>query len=568
MKLGLPNCPERIMAAGRRFYEKFGIQHLQVSPLERGGSRIWGKAIDDFNFVNHPSLELGQDGAGSFSCDCEDGRRHLLCLHCVALALAYTDGEDIAPQAEAEPSEDVPEEAPDFPEDVPEETPVFPEDVPEEPSISPEEGMPETPEESEETPEAEAPECPEVPQMPGFEDPEEPEEPEFPEDGVPRAMEILFGTELETEMPIYWHPNDTEEVFHTNTGIIGTMGTGKTQFTKSLVTQVYRQQGNNFTGGRIGILIFDYKGDYNETKTDFVQATNARILKPYRIPYNPLALNPGRAQKPLLPMHTANIFKDTLSRIYGLGPKQQQTLMDCITQAYAEQGIDAVDSSTWSRKAPSFEQVYQIFLKQTEGRTPDSLTAAMNKLHQFRIFEEDPQVACSLSSILRGVVVMDLCGYDEDIQSLIVAITLDQFYAQMQNYGSSKTDGRLRQLRQMILVDEADNFMAQDFPSLRKIMKEGREFGVGVILSTQSLSHFVSGGDDYSRYVLTWVIHNVSDLKPRDVEYVFKLEPKSPEIAELYSAIKNLKKHESVVKTSGDLPLAIRDKAFWQLLQD
>ena len=56
------------------------------------------------------------------------------------------------------------------------------------------------------------------------------------------------------------------KVFHTNTGIIGTMGTGKTQFTKSLITQLYREQRRNFDGSPMGILIFDYKGDYNSSK--------------------------------------------------------------------------------------------------------------------------------------------------------------------------------------------------------------------------------------------------------------------------------------------------------------
>ena len=163
------------------------------------------------------------------------------------------------------------------------------------------------------------------------------------------------------------------------------------------------------------------------------------------------------------------------------------------------------------------------------------------------------------------MVVIDLSGCDSDIQSLIVAITLDHFYAFMHKTGSSRTDGRFRQQRYFLLVDEADCFMGQDFPSLRKILKEGREFGVGTILSTQSLTHFVSGEDDYSRYVLTWIVHNVSDLKMKDVEYVFKLPPKSPQISKQYGIIKALNKHESVIKLANDTPVSIRDKAFWQL---
>ena len=83
-------------------------------------------------------------------------------------------------------------------------------------------------------------------------------------------MRILFGHALGDGAPVCWYPNDTARIFHPNMGIIGTMGTGKTQLTKSLVTQLCRQQPNNFDGHPLGILIFDYKGDYNETKPDFV----------------------------------------------------------------------------------------------------------------------------------------------------------------------------------------------------------------------------------------------------------------------------------------------------------
>lgn len=160
-------------------------------------------------------------------------------------------------------------------------------------------------------------------------EPDPKSEPEDEEDG----MNILFGLNEQNGQSVIWRPNDTTQLFHTNTGIIGTMGTGKTQFTKSLITQLYREQIHNVDGESLGILIFDYKGDYNESKTDFVNATNATILKPYHLPFNPLALVKSSVFKPLLPTHTANAFKDTLSKVYNLGPKQQATLLQCIMDA-------------------------------------------------------------------------------------------------------------------------------------------------------------------------------------------------------------------------------------------
>lgn len=382
------------------------------------------------------------------------------------------------------------------------------------------------------------------------------------------GMNILFGTNDQDGTPVIWMPNDTSQLFHTNTGIIGTMGTGKTQFTKSLITQLYMQQKNNVDALDLGILIFDYKGDYNESKTDFVEMTNAKILKPYHLPFNPLALVRSAVFKPLLPTHTANAFKDTISKVYNLGPKQQAILLQCIMETYTASGINPSNPNTWDAEAPTFDQVYQRYSNDEDIKKGDSLAAALDKLNLFQIFESNPSETKSLFEILKGVVVIDLSGYDSDIQSLIVAITLDLFYSQMQAAGSSKMEGNYRQLTKLILVDEADNFMSEGFPTLKKILKEGREFGVGTILSTQFLKHFGNGDDDYSKYILTWIVHNVSDLKNSDVDFVFKTETKSQENQVLCNAIKGLTKHHSIVKIGNNKPVYVQDKAFWELYQE
>jgi len=392
--------------------------------------------------------------------------------------------------------------------------------------------------------------------------------PEKEEPEKRQGMQILFGTDISNGKELFWHPNDTNQLFHTNTGIIGTMGTGKTQFTKSLIAQLHQDQMYNFDGSPLGILIFDYKGDYNEGKADFINATEAKVIKPYHLPFNPLALTKSSVFKPLLPIHTANSFKDTLSKVYGLGAKQQNTLFSCIKQAYDVRGISPSDPSTWDNIPPTFEMVYSIYVNDEDIKKNDSLAAAMEKLHQFQIFEGDPAKTVSLFDLLNGVVVIDLSGYDTDIQSLIVAITLDLFYSQMQAAGSSKMDHRYRQLTKMILVDEADNFMSEGFPSLKKIMKEGREFGVGVILSTQFLKHFGASDDDYAKYILTWVVHNVADLKLSDIEFVFKTGSKSDETQRLFDDIKKLERHHSIVKIGTANPSYIRDKAFWELYKE
>ena len=539
-------CSAGTYAAGLEICKPGKIRKLRVEHIDDDTVKANALVLGNFGYYHNARLVLDarrNNLLDDYRCDCyEQTQLKHPCRHCIALALALAaDGTNplgAALEAKEEPQTDVPVAEPVVTEPV--------EVVEKLPSS-----------------ELSAPEIIDLPAAPVIELP--PVQPQ----GDPKGMEILFGhIPGENNAPMVWYPNDTAKVFHTNTGIIGTMGTGKTQFTKSLIAQLYRKQENNFHGTPLGILIFDYKGDYNVSKQDFVQAVNARVLSVVKLPFNPLTLVRSRNFKPMLPVHTANAFTDTIARAYRLGVKQRNALYTCIDRAYQNAGIVAADPQTWDKLAPTFDMVFDIYENDREIPKNDSLEAAMQDLHRFCIFESNPYHTTSLFDLLKGVVVIDLSGYDERLQSLIVGITLDQFYAQMHSCGSSSTDGSLRELTRMILVDEADNFLRKDFPALKKIMKEGREFGVGTILSTQALDHFATGEDDYSRYIMTWVVHNVSDLKRSDVEYVFRTRSGSAETEALYGEIKRCERFHSIVKIGNASPVHIRDKAFFELLRD
>lgn len=375
-------------------------------------------------------------------------------------------------------------------------------------------------------------------------------------------MKIIFGTDQLTKEEVHWLPNSTDKVMHTNTGIIGTMGTGKTQFTKSLITQIKQQEKYNIDGKKIGILIFDYKGDY--VKDEFVEATGAIVYPLYNLPFNPLSIFQGETFKPMLPLHTANELRDTIANSYSLGNVQKNTLSDVLEEAYASVGILAHIPETWTKDAPTIDTVFRTYMA-GENSTGDSLYAALNELTKFRIFEADSSKTKPLFELVKGVTVINLSGYSESIQNLVVAITLDTFYAQMQSQGHSMIKGDYRQLTRMILVDEADNFLSKDFNSIKKILKEGREFGVGTILSTQFLKHFATSDNNFSEYILTWIIHKVNEISTKEVGNIFSMTNKG-EQENIVTEIKNLRKHHSIINLGGDnVPKHLRDLAFWEL---
>ncbi|MGL6131176.1 MAG: type IV secretion system DNA-binding domain-containing protein [Fusobacteriaceae bacterium] len=377
------------------------------------------------------------------------------------------------------------------------------------------------------------------------------------------GMQINFGQD-DYGREYLWNPNDTNMLMHPNTAIIGTMGTGKTQFTKSMITQLYRERKNNVGNRSFGILIFDYKGDY--IKEDFVKETDAKVLDPYHLPFNPLSIFNTENSKPLLPLHTATTIKDTLAKGSNLGPVQESILRELLLESYELVGINKIDRSTWNNPAPTFKDVFNLYESKEEMKR-DSLYSALSELVEYELFEPDRNKVKTLYDLLEGVVVIKLNGYNESTQNLIVAMTLDLFYSQMQINGHSIVDKNLREINKIILVDEADNFLSKDFSSVKKILKEGREFGVGTILSTQFLSHFITGENDYTNYMETWIIHKVAKITNKEVKAILGTNTKNEE--DLYiNEISDLKKHYSLVKSGNRAPQKIKDLAFWELIQN
>jgi len=374
------------------------------------------------------------------------------------------------------------------------------------------------------------------------------------------TLKVLIGNNVQDDEDVLWEPTNTNRFLNAHMGIVGVSGTGKTQCTKSVLTQLYRNQHNNVDGKSIGILIFDYKEDYVDAA--FKELTNSKTFNLHRLPYNPLSLY---GDTPMLPVLTARSFSETMSKAFGLGTKQQLKLRKLISEAYELAGIKKADSTTWSKAAPTIADIWALFEESEPAE--DSLYAALESLHELEVFEPDVKKCGSLYELVDGITIIELGkGYSDELKNLVVALTLDVFYAQMQKSGKPKVDGNFRQITKFVLVDEADNFMKQNFISLRKILNESREYGVGIILSTQEITHFKTSDNDYSSSIRSWVVHEVPNISNKDIKALFNKDDKT-EQDQLMKAIRELKKHHSLFVIGGTSITKIKDKAFWELIQ-
>jgi len=98
----------------------------------------------------------------------------------------------------------------------------------------------------------------------------------------------------------------------------------------------------------------------------------------------------------------------------------------------------------------------------------------------------------------------------------------------------------------------------------QSLPKKCCKIGVGTNFSTQEFTHFKTSGADYSSYILTWIIHRVSQIKNQDVKSIFNAEDKHEENA-LMKKVRELDKHYSLYVDGDKKITKMKDLAFWQL---
>lgn len=382
----------------------------------------------------------------------------------------------------------------------------------------------------------------------------------IPEEEISENIRIRIGTDRKGK-PIIFEPNNTARISHPNMGIVGGMGFGKTQFALSLIAQFAKEKKHNVDGRPIGMLIFDYKGDDYSTDA-FLENVDGECYR-CNFPFNPLKLVVTDKTKFMnLPAVTADRISDSFAKAYGLGQVQQSTIKQVIIETYRDYGITS-NPSTWSNPQPTMSNVVDKYFEQYDAK--DKTYALFDKLRDYKVFTPDNSECVSLFEWLDGVKVIDLTPYPGDTKKVIVSLILDLFYEEMRQLGASKLDGEFRELRAMILVDEAHQFLNKDFNSFRNIISEGRMFGVGMILSTQNLSDFKSAKQEYTQFILSWVILHLNNITKAEVANIFGSS--DPNCQAYVDIVSKAEKFNGISKIGNEVK-AIRILPYYELIRE
>ncbi len=363
----------------------------------------------------------------------------------------------------------------------------------------------------------------------------------------------------EIRVPQFWTPLDSSRFENPNLAIVGTMGTGKTQLVKSILYSMHKQRHLN-CGQDFGLLILDYKEDYSDQQ--FVEKTGAIVLTPNKLPINPFAIFDKTNN--MATLKTADAFINTLVRTYRIGTKQQRCIRTIILQCYESFGLKKNNIASLHNVPPTIYDVYQLYCMQE--KVPDDLViAALDILVNYEIFTDDPTAPPLFDLLRNNIVVINLKGFDDIVKTFIVSLLLDSFYLQMHIAGKPEIDiNKQRPLTNLILVDEADNIMSHELDALKKILKEGREYGVGCILSTQGLDHFKAGDTNYADYFISWICHKLGSPSTKALEQIFNMTDREA-IRSLTGRMNSQNKHQSIFVDAKKNIVFQESNAVWKM---
>ncbi|MHB8695270.1 MAG: ATP-binding protein [Solirubrobacteraceae bacterium] len=282
----------------------------------------------------------------------------------------------------------------------------------------------------------------------------------------PRVLLGLAAATYGEQREVWFDPQNPDQALsNPHISISGETGSGKTQATKAILHEFMPE---------LPALILDFKDDYS--KSDYAAAEGFAVHDASfgSLPFNPMVpqIDPqsGRAN-PTAHMHE---LAGMLQRIYKLGDQQAFQLREAMKETYAINGVGT------KPYVPSPDQQYLPFEAIRDVLVREEANALLGRLSpvfDLGLFSEG-DAAHSLNDLLAAPTVIRLSQLPGDQVKNAVA----EFFL-MALYSFLIRREHPHRLERLLVLDEAWRLV--NSPFLEPLMREGRAFGLGVIVATQ-----------------------------------------------------------------------------------
>lgn len=247
--------------------------------------------------------------------------------------------------------------------------------------------------------------------------------------------------------------------------VVGIPGQGKSVLTRRFITSA------QCTG--LPSLVFDFHGD-------MMDATSSTVTKidvaESGLPFSPFSIDSSVP----VPVTTASgEIAEILESTFGLGLIQKRNIAEALKQAYIGNGW--TDQGQTGR--PISMDDFLFSLAQIEEREKNKNASAriqpFTSYQLFRVFDGlEPDFRLTQS------LVFDVSRYSkvQEVKLAAGAFILRKIYNDMYSWGMSS------EIRVLLVLDEA-HLLAKN-PTIPKLMKEGRKYGIALMIVSQSIDDF------------------------------------------------------------------------------
>ena len=249
--------------------------------------------------------------------------------------------------------------------------------------------------------------------------------------------------------------------------ITGETGSGKTQATKALLAEM--------RPFKVPALILDFKDDYSELVYAETEGFNVYDPNDQSLPFNPLAPAFDPRSGRVNPTHHLHQLTDIIKRIYRLGDQQAYRLREAMKAAYEAAGVPM------RAFVPDADQTYPAFEavqdELREDKDNQALLGRMSPIFDLGLFSSGARVTDFASVVEQSTVIRLAQLPGDEVKNSVAEFFLMALY----NYLIRQPQSHL--LARLAVLDEAWRLV--ESPFLEPLMREGRAFGLGVVIASQ-----------------------------------------------------------------------------------
>ncbi len=296
---------------------------------------------------------------------------------------------------------------------------------------------------------------------------------------------VWIGTDAETNERVYWNPDPATGTANPHVLVLGESGFGKTYTITCLLSEL-AQRG-------VVPIVFDYGQGFaaDTLPPEFLSAVNLVEIQASKdgVDLNPLQIFPSDV---LGPVNVAQRVADTFGRVYSrIGVQQHSILRQAVLDTMADQGIVVENPETWGNDLPAFKNVHAKLEEiARDGDSPHAKAAAsvashVSTLFVFNTFRPTGRKLTweEVLAAKGSVFVLQLKGLEYSLERAVTEFLLWHLIGYIESLGPSP-------LCCFAVLDEAHKLSCERGSPVEKLLREGRKYGLGLILASQQPEDF------------------------------------------------------------------------------